>query len=290
MRNKFLIGVISGIVLFLLGMMLTITKIPVGYVGMVYSANGVENKPLQQGWHIIAPWKKVTDYNISLEQAFLSEDQREGSKHDDSFSIPSRDGKVVKVDFEFSYRFNEENIVEIYKTFRGKSVETIKDTFMRAKIKAWASEVSSKYTVIDIYGDGRINLNRDVHEHLKKKFSEYGIEIESANFSRIKVDPKTEEVIQENINAKQRLVKSKLEIEEEIIKTEIVKQQAEKKKIEIDLANYKIVADAEAEAEANNLRNKTITQEMIELEKIRKWDGKMPTYQGGGNPIINLSK
>lgn len=288
MKNKFLIGLLAGIVTLGIATMATLSKVPVGYVGMVYSANGVEDKPLQQGWHIVAPWKKITDYNISLEQAFLSADGREGSRENESFNIPSKDGKMVNVDFEFSYKFNEEQIVEIYKTFRGKSVETIKDTFMRAKIKAWASEISSKYTVIDIYGDGRIKLNQDVFKHLKEKFEVYGIEIESANFSRIKVDPETEKAIQENINAKQALVKTKLRIESETIETEIAKKEAERKKVEIDLNNYKVISIAEAEAKANNLRNKTITPEMIELEKIRKWDGKLPTYQGNGSSIVNF--
>lgn len=288
MKNKFLIGLLAGIVTLGIATMATLSKVPVGYVGMVYSANGVEDKPLQQGWHIVAPWKKITDYNISLEQAFLSADGREGSRENESFNIPSKDGKMVNVDFEFSYKFNEEQIVEIYKTFRGKSVETIKDTFMRAKIKAWASEISSKYTVIDIYGDGRIKLNQDVFKHLKEKFEVYGIEIESANFSRIKVEPETEKAIQENINAKQALVKTKLRIESETIETEIAKKEAERKKVEIDLNNYKVISIAEAEAKANNLRNKTITPEMIELEKIRKWDGKLPTYQGNGSSIVNF--
>lgn len=288
MKNKFLSAVLAGVVGLGVASLILITKIPVGHVGMVYSANGVENKPLQQGWHLVAPWKKVTDYNISLEQAFLSEDKREGSKENESFNIPSKDGKMVNVDFEFSYKFDEDKIIEIYKTFRGKDVETIKDTFMRAKIKAWASEISSKYTVIDIYGDGRILLNQDVFNHLKEKFEIYGIEIDSANFSKIKVDLETEKAIQENINAKQSLVKTRLEVEKQTIETEIAKRVAEKQKVDIDLRNYELVSKAKAEAEANDLRNKTITIEMIELEKIRKWDGKLPTYQGAGNSLINF--
>lgn len=290
--KKLKIGISLGVIAFLIivGLITSVVKVPVGYVGMIYSANGLESKPLQQGWHLVAPWKKVTNYNISLEQAFLSADDREGSHGNESFEIPSKDGKLVNVDFEFSYRFNEDDITEIYKTFRGKSVETIKDTFMRAKIKAWSSEVSSNYTVIDIYGDGRIKLNKAVFEHLQEKFIPYGIEIESANFSRISVDSQTEKAIQDNINAKQALVKTQLEVEKEKIETEIAKKRAERQKVEIDLKNYESVSKAKAEAEANNLRNKTITTEMLELEKIRKWDGKLPTYQGNGNSIINLKQ
>lgn len=281
MGNKFLKLLVMVAVILGIGTKMMTTKIPVGYVGMVYSTNGIEKEALQQGWHLVAPWKKIVNYNISLEQAFLSKDKREGSREDESFDIPSKDGKMINVDVEFSYKFNEEKIVEIYKTFRGKDVETIKETFMRAKIKAWTSEISSKYQVIDIYGDGRTKLNKEVFDCLKEKFSAYGIEIESANFSRIKVDSGTETAIQDNINKKQDLVKKEIE-------TEIAKKVAEREKVEIDLANYKSVSNAKAEAEANSARNKTITPEMIELEKIRKWDGKLPTYQGNGSSIINL--
>lgn len=287
MNKKFImIGFIGAV----LGLGVTcVHKVPTGYVGMVYSANGLEKEALSQGWRIVAPWKKVTEYNISLEQAFLSADRREGSVDNDSFDIPSKDGKMVNVDFEFSYRFNEDKIIDIYTMFRGKSVETIKDTFMRAKIKAWASEISSNYTVMDIYGDKRIKLNQDVYTHLKNKFSQYGIEIESANFSRISVDPQTEKSIQENINAQQALIKTQLQVEKEKIEKDIAKERAEKEKIAIDLKNYQLVSQAKAEAEANNLRNKTITKEMIELEKIRKWNGQLPVYQGmSSNSLIEL--
>lgn len=287
MKRKYYL-IIGVAILFIFGLSLSIHRVPTGYVGMVYSVNGLEEKPLTQGFKLIAPWKKVTSYNISLEQAFLSADSREGSLDNDSFDIPSKDGKMVNVDFEFSYRFDEDKITDIYTMFRGKSVEIIKDTFMRAKIKAWASEISSKYTVMDIYGDKRIQLNQDVYNHLKNKFSQYGIEIESANFSRISVDPQTEKAIQENINAQQALIKIQLQVNKEKIETEIAKERSERGKVEIDLRNYQLVSQAKAEAEANNLRNKTITKEMIELEKIRKWNGQLPMYQGIPNTFIEL--
>lgn len=290
--RKNMVMYITGIFILIVSIVLLVSsviKVPVGYVGMVYSSKGLQPNPLQQGWHLVAPYKKVTFYNISLEQAFLSRDKREGSYGDDSFEIPSKDGKLVNVDFEFSYRFDEDKINEIYITFRGKDIETIRDSFIRAKIKAWSAEISSQYTVIDIYGDGRIRLNNEVYKHIKEKFKPYGIIIESANFSRISVDSQTERAIQDNINAKQNLVKTQLEIEKQKIETEIAKKIAEKQKVEIDLKNYELVSKAKAEAEANELRNKTITKEMIELEKIRKWDGKLPMYTGSSNSIINLS-
>lgn len=287
-KKNYYYFIVVGILL-VIGLCSSIVIVPPGFVGMVYSANGLEEKVLSQGWKFVMPYKKVTMYNVSLEQAFLSADSREGSLDNDSFDVPSRDGKMVNVDFEFSYKFNEDKIVDIYTLFRGKDVETIKDTFMRAKIKAWASEISSQYTVMDIYSDKRTSLNTDVYNHLRNKFFEYGIIIESANFSRISVDPQTEKAIQENINAQQALIKTQLEIQKAKIEKDIAEENAKKEKVLIDLQNYKVLSIAKAEAEANEVRNKTITKEMIELEKIRRWDGKLPMYNGiSGNGIIKL--
>ncbi|MGL5099657.1 MAG: SPFH domain-containing protein, partial [Fusobacteriaceae bacterium] len=245
---------------------------------------------LPQGWNFIKPWEKVSKYNVSLEQGFLSADKREGSRENDSFDIPSRDGKMINVDIEFSYRFDDANLPVIYTTFRGKSVEMIRSTFMRAKIKAWASEVSAKYTVIDIYGEKRQDLNRETFTHLKEMFIPYGIVIESANFSRITVDQVTEKAIQQNINARQELVTRELQVTEENIKIAIEEKKSLIRKIQVDAMNYEMLEKAKAEAKANDVRNSTITTEMIELEKIRKWDGKLPTYTGTGSSMINVGK
>ena len=44
-------------------------KIPAGYVGVVYNMNGgVDGEVLEQGWHLVAPTKKVTKYSIGIER------------------------------------------------------------------------------------------------------------------------------------------------------------------------------------------------------------------------------
>ena len=45
---------------------------------------------------------------------------------------------------------------------------------------------------------------------------------------------------------------------------------------------------AEAEAEANRLLAESLTQELIEKEKIEKWDGKLPVIQGDTGTIVDL--
>ena len=129
-------AVIAGIVVFfcIVGVIICGEIIPAGYVGVVYNMNGgIEDETLSQGWHFIAPTKKVSTYSIGIEQSYLTAEEKGDSPKDESFNIPTSDGKTVKVNLEFSYRFDEERVAEIFTEFKGKSGEEVKNTFIKPK-------------------------------------------------------------------------------------------------------------------------------------------------------------
>lgn len=76
MKIKGMIGAVAlalAMIIALIGVIICLEKIPAGYVGVVYNMNGgVEGDVLTQGWHVVAPTKKITTYSIGLEQSYLS--------------------------------------------------------------------------------------------------------------------------------------------------------------------------------------------------------------------------
>ena len=71
-------------------------KIPAGYVGVVYNMNGgVDGEVLEQGWHLVAPTKKVTKYSIGIEQSYLTAEDKGDSPKDESFNIPTSDVEIL---------------------------------------------------------------------------------------------------------------------------------------------------------------------------------------------------
>lgn len=285
MKKGMLGAKVSAIIIIggILGSIICTSKIPAGYAGVVYNMNGgIEDKLLTQGWHIVAPWKKVRKYSIATEQAFLSKDKREGSKGDDSFLIPSKDGKTLFVDMEFSYRYIIDKLPETYTRFKGQNGEHIEQTFIKGKMKAYATEVSSKFSVLDIYGEKRSELNKELLQYARNKFREFGIEIESVNFTRIDVDAQTSKAIQNRINAQQNLEKQKIDLE-------TAKIQAAKAKVDAESKAQVVRIGAKAEAEANKLKQQTINPVVVEYEKVKKWDGKLPQVQGGQS-IVDIRK
>ena len=294
-----------AMVLALILCLMCLTKIPAGYVGIVYNIrDGVSDEVLSQGLHLVAPTKKVTTYSIGIEQSYLTAENKGDSKKDESFNIPTSDGKTVKVNLEFSYRFNADEVANTFVQFKGRSGEEIKDTFIKPKVIAWTQEVSARYPVTDIFGDKRTEINNELDIYLKDKFAPYGIIIDTVNFTNIEVDEETAEAIQKNVTAQQELELANIEAETAKVQAEKEKevaliaaaQQKETAAIEAEAAKIKAEAEAEvlrieaeAEAEANLKIAQSLTAELIEKIKIEKWNGDVPNVQGSSTPIISIN-
>ena len=304
-------GAIGGIVLAIIifgGVIFGLTcmkKVPAGYVGVVYNfSTGISDEVLTQGWHFVPPTKKVTNYSIGIEQSYLTSEKKGDSPQDESFSIPTSDGKTVRVNLEFSYKFDAEKVADTFVQFKGRSGEEIKDTFIKPKIIAWTQEVSANYPVTDIFGDKRTAINAELDTYLRDKFAPYGIVIDTVNFTDISVDAETAAAIQKKVTAQQELELANIEAETAKIQAEkekevaIIAAEKEKETATIEAERKRIVAEgnaealiieAEAEAEANRAISASLTPELVEKIKLEKWNGSVPTVQGSNTPIIDLN-
>lgn len=230
-------------------------KIPAGYVGVVYNMNGgVDGEVLEQGWHLVAPTKKVTKYSIGIEQSYLTAEDKGDSPKDESFNIPTSDGKTVRVNIEFSYRFDEARVSETFAMFKGKSGEAIKDSFIKPKVVAWTQEVSANYPVTDIFGDKRTEINAELDTYLREKFDQYGIIIDTVNFTDISVDDETAAAIQKKVTAQQELELANIE-------KQTAKVQAEKDREVAQINAEKAVIEAEAKAETLRIAKDIVTSD-----------------------------
>lgn len=305
--NKGKIGAILlalVLIIGLIGAVICLERVPAGYVGVVYNMNGgVDGEVLTQGWHLVAPTKKVTTYSIGIEQSYLTSDDKGDSKEDESFSIPTSDGKTVRVNLEFSYRFDEARVAQTFVTFKGKSGESIKDTFIKPKVIAWTQEVSANYPVTDIFGDKRTAINAELDTYLKGKFDQYGIIIDTVNFTDISVDSETAAAIQKKVTAQQELELANIEAQTAKIQAEKDKQvaeiAAEKDKqvaeiaaeqaiVEANAAAEVVRIEAEAEANANRVIAASLTPELIEKLKYEQWNGAVPKVTTSGGAIIGV--
>lgn len=273
--SKTLGGVLAGIILIggVAGSLICTKKIPAGYVGVQYSMNGgVKDEILTQGWHIVSPTKKVTLYSVATETFVMSQDERAGSKDNESFDLTCSDG-VVNVDFEMQYNFDANQVTNVFTKYRGVNGETVISTNLRSKIKTIANEVLSRYTVLEAHLEKKSEVNKALTEALREELGKLGIFVESATLPATRVS----ESIQNSINARtqkaQELEAEKLNQEKALLEQETARINAETEKIK------------------NEEISKSLTKEMLMKMAIEKWDGKLSTVNGSGvNPIFNVGE
>lgn len=295
-------GLIGGVVfaaIIILGLIWLIAcavKIPVGYEGVVFNmSSGVKDDTLSQGWHMTKPTDHVKTFTIGNEQLILTKDKREGSQKDESFYVSTADNASIKISFQMSYRFNQEKLVDTYKKFKGMDGEEIVEKRVRTVLKSRVSEVTTDYTMMDIYSGNRSEINKKLTDYLSEKFlDEFGIDVLDVSV----IDAHPDKELKKAINAK---VKALQEKEQAQAEQQSIKVQAETAKIEAEAkAERELIAaqaeadkkliEAEAEAKANKIVSDSITDKLIEMEKIQKWDGKLPTVQGETTSIVDISK
>lgn len=244
-KGKALGIVVPIIIIALILAGLCIEKIPRGCVGSIYSIRGgTSDEVLTEGWHFVAPNKKVTEYSVATEQLLMTADERDGSESDESFSATCEDG-VLNVDLEMSYHFNPEDIPEIAKRYRGLSGEEIINTRIKSKVRTYVNEVTSEYTVLEAYMDNKAELNAELTKHLQEKLKDYGVIVESATLPRTEPDKAIKQAINERSKKAQEI--------------EAAKQELEKQKIEAETKKVK----AEAEAKANRIIAESMTDELL---------------------------
>lgn len=263
MTSKGKVGAVILAVVLVFGIGFTFAcmeRIPTGYEGVVYSMNGgVSGETLGQGFHLVAPTKSVRMFTIGNEQLLLTKDSREGSKEDDSFKVSTADDASIAISFQMSYRFISENLVDTYKKFKGMDGESIVNNRVKAVLKSRVSEITTNYSMMDIYSGNRSEINNKLTEYLNGVFKEaYGIEVLDASIIDVHPDDKLKEAIDNRVTALQQ--KQQAQAEQEKVKVEAetalikAKNEAEIKKTQ-----------ALAEADANKVKAASITDELIRM-------------------------
>ena len=291
--NKGKIGaIVSAVVLVFIvsAFFMMMEKVPAGYVGIVYEMNGgISDEVLTQGWHVVGPTKQVTLYSIGIEQSYLTSGKDGDSADDDSFEVPTSDGKGLNVDLTFTYRYDPDKVTSLFTKFKGQSGKEVRDSFIKPNIISWVKEVTAKYPVTEILGEERANLNIAVSEYVKNKFEPYGIIVENTSLINIDADEETRAQVQRRVNAIQELelaqtekktaqVKADQEKEVALTKAQqdketaliLAEQEKETAVINAEQAKIKAEGDAEAkrikaqaEADANRMIAESLTKDLI---------------------------
>ncbi|MCS1350530.1 prohibitin family protein [Mechercharimyces sp. CAU 1602] len=244
-----------------------------GHAGVVYSrSDGVKETTLSQGLHFVNPIERITEYPVSTETVEYN-----------SLPLATRDGKPLTVDMVLEYFNDVEKLPYIYDKFKGQDPEAIEQTWLKARLKDTALEVTSKYTILEVF-QNREKVKTEILDKFSKDSKKHGFLIENVVFGTPTPDKETQQAIQEVVNRQQELEALKIDKQK-------AKEIAEKQLIEAQGIADAQIEKAKGEAEANRLIAESVTPELLEkMEKEARLKHGWVTINGVDSIIVDEDK
>lgn len=245
------------------GAVICTERVHTGYVGVVYSAKGVEQQTISQGWHFMSPLKHVSEFPITQQRVVFSNSPSDyGAKEHADWHIDApANGGTIAINLTVNYNFLPEHVIELYTKFGGMDGESLMESKIQNDIVAYVKEVTPQFSVMQIYSDDRAGVNTAITNYLNEKLTaEYGINVSSA----LIVDAQPDDTLMQKIRAKEQ-AKQDAEIAELNKQTALAQAETDKVKAQTE-ADVKMI-EAQAEADANKVLSESITPELIQMKE-----------------------
>ncbi len=267
------IGIIKIVVVLFLALVLfksTVVIVPAGHVGVLYDkGRGVLPKPLNEGLNFTIPfWQSVTLMDARIQEYTMSAQVDEGAyRRDDALDAPTSDGQQVKIDATVIYKIDKNKAPDILKTIGVDYVDKLIRPFSRSQIRL----VASRYSAPALYSENRQEAEAVMTKEIQDLLAPKDLLVDKVLLRAVNFSPEYSKAIEDKVIAEQRIKQAEFEVKE-------ATQRAQAK-----------IAEAKGLAEAQALQKASLTQEFLQLEAIKKWDGKLPQVAGSGStPFINI--
>ena len=262
----------------------SITYISPGHIGIVIhrAGGGVDSVPLGPGFHTRNPlFTQIVEYPTFMQTLVLTKANTEGSINNDEINVNSTEGQPLSVDVSMSFELDPRKVPALYSTFR-TDVQTIQHTYVKQAIRQALQEVIGGEAIADVIGPKKAEATGRTRALLEKRLEPYGLIVRQFTINELRAPAG----VIEAINQKNVMQRQSLTAQNELQKNTF---QAQGDSIKAAGRAKAILAEAMAQAKANELLARSITATLVQYEAAKKWDGKMPMVNGGSTmPMIQL--
>lgn len=234
------------------------TTVRAGHTGVVVTFGKVSSSVLGEGLHLKIPFiQQVVQIDNRVQKAEVD------------CSSASKDLQTVTSTIALNYKVRNSSSADIYQNV-GPDFESI---IVSPAIQECVKAVTAKYTAEQLITE-RQSIGDQMKDLLGEKINGYGIDIEIFNIITFEFTDEYNAAIEAKQTAQQNALKAEQDLQR-------IKVEAEQ-----------TVAKAQAEAKAYRLKSEQITPQMIAMEYIDKWDGKLPAVAGGDSSsmLIDISQ
>jgi len=175
-------------------------------------------------------------------------------KENVSSTAASLDLQDVSSEIVLNYQLERGSVSNVHQTIGANYVDKIVTPAINEIFKA----ASSKYTASQLITQ-RSKLKSDALTGLQTRLKPFGITVSELSIVDFKFSDNFSSAIEEK---------------------QVAQQNAERAKFNLEAAK--------TDAQAQKAQSETLTKEFLQKQAIEKWDGKLPTYLGGGDSVFNI--
>jgi regulator of protease activity HflC (stomatin/prohibitin superfamily) len=275
------------------------TRIDAGHVGirvrLAGNDRGVQNMQIQTGWVFYNPVvEQVVLFPTSVQNVMWTSSPHEGKPVDESITFSSSEGVNVNADVGLSFHIDPERAPQLYARFRQNDMHVLANSYIRNVVRESFQEVASKMPVQEIYGMGKSKMVADVTARVREILGKDGVLVDQLTINgALRLPQNVADAINRAMEATQNAIQSENRVRQVRAEAEQAVTQAtgqaeatrQKAQGEADA----LLIRARAEAKANEIIRLSTSPSVLQYRAMERWDGKLPTYNAGGQlPLLTF--
>jgi regulator of protease activity HflC (stomatin/prohibitin superfamily) len=297
-ERRFGLLIVIGIVVMIGGCSCT-TRIDAGHVGirvkLAGSERGVQDMEVKTGWVAYNPaFEQIIIFPTSVQNIVWTASPHEGRPIDESITFSSAEGVNVNADVGLSFHIEPTLAPKLYARFRQNDMQALANGYMRNVVREAFNEVASKIPVQDIYGAGKSKMIADVATHVRDQLGKDGVVIDQLTINgAVRLPQNVADAINRAMEATQNSIQSENRVRQvraeadQAITQATGQAEAMRQKAQGDADA--VLIRARAEAQANEIIRLSVSPAVLQYRALEHWDGKLPTYNAGGQlPLLTF--
>lgn len=269
---------VGAIILFsLLGLVVLILlfssffTIDEGTMGVKYQFGKLVQTDITPGLHMKVPFVQSVQRIDTTEQLYEAD-----------INAYTKDTQTVEnLKLKLNYYYDRSKVDNLIRTI---GIKNIQAKLVIPQLLTIVKNEMGQYRAEELV-QNRANLSKVIEEKMAEILKEYGLVVSAFALENIDFENNFEEAVRQKVIAEQDALKAqnKTKEKEELAKQTVIEAQAQADAV-------KVKSDAEAYAIAKIQEQLKNNPQYLELEKIKKWDGKLPLVSSDGTPILDISK
>jgi regulator of protease activity HflC (stomatin/prohibitin superfamily) len=264
---KTFLGIVALIVILMLLFSINpFVIIQPGYRGVIFNiASGVRQEPLGEGLRFRMPFLEsvhIFDCRV-MKQEF-------------ECAAVSSDLQSVHTTVALNFHLMPDKVSQLYRDIGEDYINRIISPAVQEGIKATTAQYNAAHLIIS-----RPKVKEGVRIFLSERLAKSFIALNEISLTDFKFSDEYQKAVEAKQVAEQEAQKKTYDLIKAKKEAEIAIAQAEGEK-------RATIARAQGQAEQQHLLRLTLTPDLVRLKAIEKWDGKLPVYNGGAMPLLDL--